>query len=771
MKLFRYSAVFLLYLIYLIATFTGLDLLGNIISPLFTTATFLISLRCFVLHRKSPSRGFFGIFLCLGMFAWALSESLWLVSDLFYHVDPQEIALLEYGYALTNLFFSIAFTIFGFGVFRKWNTVQTLLDSLVITFCTILLIWTIFFEENYRTFLNLQSDWVSTAAIITDYIIFVWVAIWYISIRREQAPLFLHFTTAGACVYAITDLFYYYRQFHGQYIPNSMEDALYLLSFLLTAVGAIILDEHKDKTETDASLTSYPIRRKVYGAIFMVAPLALIALQGFKPYPLLLLMTVLAVYYVLSYYIQRALYKEELLKKEKLNLEKLVQDRTRELQKKNKDLERMLHRDEVTGLYNRKYLTDFLEDSIKKLKEDETILLLYIDINKFKMILTMFGYNTSDQLLRMVGEKLQKIEGIEGTPVLASYGRDIFILAVHGNYDYSHGLEIAQEAIRQCSDIYELEENQIRITVNIGISIYPYDAHSQEELIMHGDAARTQAKLLGLNMTQAFDSKLTEAMFRRNSIELMLKKAIFDQEFILYYQPQVDTGSKRVFGFEALLRWSTPTGEYILPGEFISVAEETGLIVPLGSWVLHQALCQLAQWNHRNSRKFTMGINVSIKQLETDQFLMQLKQEIESLELKPEWIDIEITETLQLHENKMITKMLDRIRELGVSISIDDFGTGYSTLSYLRKLSMDRIKIARELISKIHEDSFDYQLVKSLITVAKVRGLRVIAEGVELKEQYEKLKEMGCDEIQGYYFGRPIPVRDIEEIFLINSIS
>ncbi len=773
MKLLRNSAVILLFLLYLIAVVTGMEFLANIISPLFTSTVFIITFRSFVLQKGPLTKRLFGAFLSLGILVWAVSDLVWAITELLFHMDPMKVVLLNYSYSLTNLFFSIAFTIFGIGVFRKWNSVQTLLDTILICFCCISLFWTIFFDEDFRKFIDVRSDWVSSASIIMDFIIIIWVAIWYFSIRKEHVPVFLRLTTAGAFMYAIIDLIYYYEYFFDKYDPNSILDALYYCSFLLIALGGIIHTEHKKGREEPETLND-KIRKGLKGPILLSAPLILVIFKGFLPYQLLILMTVISIYYVLSYYIQNNIYKEELLKKEKLQnniLEKMVYDRTEELQQKNRELERMLNRDEITGMYNRRYFTEFLESSIKNCKENETILLLYIDINKFKMISTMFGYRTSDLLLRKVGDRLQELKGTEGTTVLASYGRDIFTLAVHGLNNYNHGLAIAQEAVRLCSDIYEVEDNRLRVTVNIGVSIYPYDAHSQQELIMHADAAMTQAKMQGFNTTKAFDSKLSEIMFRRNTIELMLKRAVFDQEFMLYFQPQVDTASKQVFGFEALLRWNTPAGEYILPGEFIPVAEETGLIVPLGSWVLHQALSQLAQWNSRSERKFTMGVNVSIKQLDTDQFIKQLKLEIDSLALKPEWIDIEITETLQLHENKTIEKMLDSIRGLGVNISIDDFGTGYSTLSYLRKLSMDRIKIARELISRIHEDSFDYQLVKSIITVAKVRGLRVIAEGVEHKDQYEKLKEIGCDEIQGYYFGRPIPVRDIEETFLISSMN
>ncbi len=768
MKLLRNSAVLLLFLLYFISTIIGLNYLSSLFSLLFTSMVFVITFRSFVL-QKGPYR-LFGTFLSLGILAWAVSDIAWAITDLLFRMDPVEVIFLNDSYFLTNTFFSIALTILGIGVLRKWNSAQILLDVIVICFCCISLFWTIFFDEDLHKFIDVRSDLVSSVAIIMDFIIMIWIAIWYFSIRKEHVPVFLRFITAGAFVYTIMDLFYFYEYFFDQYIPNSILDSLHLFPFLLIAVGGIIHSEYKNKPD-EQKLLNNRFREGINGPILLAVPLILIIFKGFLPYQLLILMTVISIYYVLSYYIQNNIYKEELLKNEKhqnIILEKMVNDRTEELQRKNKELERMLHWDKVTGIYNRWFFVETLEERIKNCTENETILLLYIDINKFKMITTMFGYKTSDMLLYKVGERLQKLKGIEGTSVLASYGRAIFTLAVQGQNNYNHGLDIAQEIIRLCSDIYEVEDNRFRVTLNIGISIYPYDAHSQQELIMHADTAMTQAKMQGFNTTKAFDSKLSEIMFRRNTIELMLKRAVFDQEFMLYFQPQVDAASKQVFGFEALLRWNTPAGEYILPGEFIPVAEEIGLIVPLGSWVLHQALSQLAKWNSRRERKFSIAVNVSIKQLETDQFIKQLKEEIETLDLKPEWIDIEITETIQLHENKTIVKMLDNIRGLGVNISIDDFGTGYSTLSYLRKVSMDRIKIARELIGRVHEDSFDYQLVKAIITVAKVRGLRVIAEGVELKEQYEKLKEMSCDEIQGYYFGRPIPVRDIEETFLVN---
>jgi EAL domain-containing protein (putative c-di-GMP-specific phosphodiesterase class I) len=275
----------------------------------------------------------------------------------------------------------------------------------------------------------------------------------------------------------------------------------------------------------------------------------------------------------------------------------------------------------------------------------------------------------------------------------------------------------------------------------------------------------TQARMQGFNVVHKFDLKLSEAFFRKNSIEIMLKKNNIMQEFMVYYQPQLYTDSKKIFGFEALLRWKTATGEFIAPNEFIPVAEETGYIIPIGDWVMKMVMKQLVNWNSRFKEKIMISINVSLKQLNSRQFLEKIQDELNRLSIKPEWIDLEITESLQLQENPDVMKMLTDIRELGISISIDDFGTGYSSLSYFKCLPADRIKLAKELIDYVHVDEFDYQLVKSIILLSRAKGIRVIAEGVETKEQWETLKELQCDEVQGFLFGRPLPPEEIEKVF------
>jgi diguanylate cyclase (GGDEF)-like protein len=469
--------------------------------------------------------------------------------------------------------------------------------------------------------------------------------------------------------------------------------------------------------------------------------------------------------------VQKEIYSERDLRNE---LERMVEERTRELTEKNQKLEKLLYHDIVTKLRNRRYLLTYLEDTIRTISDHETIVLLYIDINRFRMITTMFGHETGEQVLAEMARRLEVITKRYENSLLASYGEDTYILTVKGNYDYHDGLMLAQKAILLGSDIYNIYDYQLRVTVNIGISIYPNDANTTEELIKHANIAMSHARTTGYNTIKEFDGKLKEAFYRRNLLEVMLKRADLSEEFMIYYQPQLNTESRKLIGFEALLRWRSASGDFISPTEFIPIAEDSGLIISIGNFIMRVALKQLAEWNKGRKEKLILGINVSLKQLNTFRFTQRLFAEIERLQLKPEWIDLEITETRNVWDNPDILNTLLEIRSHGISVSIDDFGTGFSSLSYLKNLPVDRIKIARELISSLHIDEFDYMLIKSIIELAKKKGIKVIAEGIELEEQWKVLKELQCDEVQGYLFGKPMPAEEVTKLLIhaeaVNSI-
>jgi diguanylate cyclase len=471
---------------------------------------------------------------------------------------------------------------------------------------------------------------------------------------------------------------------------------------------------------------------------------------------LLLMLVVITFYYIQSNHVQTNIHKEELLKNEKqlnLKLEKKVQERTKELND-------LINKDVVTGLHSRRYFLQQLDNNINNLKNDENIILFYIDLNKYKMLKTIFGNYIGEKALVEIGKRLQEcVYGEED--ILASYGEDVFVFAMKGSYTYADGLEIGKNLINVCSDIYTIEEHDIRITLNIGISIYPLDAKNKDELIKHADIAMLQAKLTGFNRVMIFAKKLGELAFAKNQIEIMLKKADLNEEFQLYYQPQVSSEDESVIGFEALIRWQRNDGTFISPGEFIPIAEEIGFIIPIGDWVMENAMEQLSQWKKKTKQHLRIAINVSVRQLKDNSFIIRLKEIMEKNHVAPEELEIEITETLDLEEDIIVKETLLKISSMGISIAVDDFGTGYSSLYYLKQLPVDRVKIAKPLVDLIDQDNYDYAIVKAVITVAKAIGVSVIAEGVERKEQLECLRKLQCDEIQGYYFAKPMSAEEI----------
>jgi diguanylate cyclase len=764
-RILKRSFFSVIFLCYVTATIFKSDFWGNLLSPVITLETAYLIYKAFFMGIKIKVNRVPGLFLTFGILSWAIADTLWAVYDLALHINPNESGLITYTYSLTNLFLTLSLSLYGFQIFRKWNIVQMLLDSFVMSFFVIYFIWAVFLDEDVKKLLKLRSDWNSTACIILDILVIMWIVIWYISVRNGSIPLYLRFMSAGTILFSIVDLIYYYQYLFSTYEPNSLLDAAYITSFRLIALSAVL---HMNKKGNKSETVLYNTGRKGKGHYLFLAPILLIIFRGFDITILLHFLSAIAFYFMLSYYIQSSIYKEGLLRKEQdLNivLEQKVKERTEELVEKNKILRHLLNQDYNTGLYNRRYLSAYLEKATASLKDGETIILLHIGINRIRMITTMFGHYVGDKILNEIAQRLKPLNNRTKDSILATYSDDTYIFAAIGQKDSAEGYDLAQEAVRLCSDIYRIEDYQIRITVNIGMSVYPLDAENKEELIKHADIAMTQAGMSGYNLVQAFDAKLSEVMYRKNMIELMLKRVNFNQEFMVYYQPQLHTKSGKIIGFEALLRWKTQNGEFIAPNEFIPVAEETGYIIPIGDWVMRRAIMQICDWNCRFKEKVMIGINVSIKQLNSLQFIENLKAEIASLGAKPEWIDLEITESQHLQENPDVLLLLEEIRRLGVSISIDDFGTGYSSLSYLKGLPADRIKLAKELIDYIHTDDFDYQLVKSIILLSRLKGIRVIAEGIETKEQWDALKELQCDEVQGYYFGRPVPTYEIEETF------
>ena len=421
------------------------------------------------------------------------------------------------------------------------------------------------------------------------------------------------------------------------------------------------------------------------------------------------------------------------------------------------DLELQATRDNLTGLANRGMLEARLASA---LCHDCPGALFWIDLDRFKEINDTLGHPVGDQLLAQVAARLAPLVPEDG--VLARMGGDEFaVLAPCADEHAARTLSVKLlDALRAP---FQLNNFELFVTGSIGVVLYPRDGQSPSELQQNADAAMYRAKSEGRDSFAIYDTGLSTAARDRMELANGLRRALERNELALHYQPQVDLDG-RLKGLEALLRWQHPTRGMLYPGHFIDIAEETGLIVPIGTWVIEEACRQCQAWNLRHNEPLKMAVNVSALQFYFSDLVEVVRAALRKTGLPPNCLELEITESLVVRDARKCAAELDELRTLGVTIAIDDFGTGYSCLSYLRRLPVDVLKIDRSFLEDVESHSAA-AVLQAITVLAHSLGLNVVAEGIERKEQIPVLRELGVDLAQGYYLGRPKPAREIESIY------
>jgi diguanylate cyclase (GGDEF)-like protein/PAS domain S-box-containing protein len=423
--------------------------------------------------------------------------------------------------------------------------------------------------------------------------------------------------------------------------------------------------------------------------------------------------------------------------------------------------ERLLYNayhDALTGLPNRAWFVERLNASILKAEQntDSLFAVLFLDLDRFKVINDSIGHLCGDYLLVNVAKKLKNC--IRQGDQIARLGGDEFILLIQDIKDTKEVTDIAERIQKEISQPIHLSGYETFTTASIGIAIFSPEYRQPEELLRDADTAMYEAKSLGKAQHVIFDRGMHIHAMNLLQMETDLRQAIEKQEFIVQYQPIVSLENGKLCGFEALVRWFHPEKGLIPPEKFITIAEETGLIVPLGIWVLEEACTQLKKWEQQfpTSTDLIMSVNLSSKQFAQANLFEQILQVLKTTQIAPHKIKLEITESVVMENIDVANKILTQLRSMGIELSIDDFGTGYSSLSYLHRLPIDTLKIDRSFVSRMHENNEYKEIVRTIILLAKNLGMGVIAEGVETKEQINILKELQCNQVQGYFFSKPI---------------
>ena len=377
------------------------------------------------------------------------------------------------------------------------------------------------------------------------------------------------------------------------------------------------------------------------------------------------------------------------------------------------------------------------------------------------------GHETGDILLKEAAQRLRNC--VRTSDTVARLGGDEFTLVLSSMKHANDAINVAEQILENFSRPFHIKSMDLFISASIGITLYPLDDNSADDLLKDADTAMYHAKENGRNNFQFYNNEMTARVEERLKLERELREALLRNEFILFYQPQVDTENGTVVGMEALIRWQHPHQGLIAPDHFIRVAEETGLIIPIGKWVLQEA-CKQTQLLHTSGvPPIHISVNLSARQLEDPDLVQMVAQVLKETELEPTLLDLEITESMLMSDMDRVIQTLEELSALGVTISIDDFGTGYSSLAYIKRFPISTLKIDRSFIRDTPENKDDVSITIAIINMAYALGLKTVAEGVETKEQLDFLKQYKCNLIQGNYFSKPIAFNEIVKLFQIEQ--
>lgn len=433
--------------------------------------------------------------------------------------------------------------------------------------------------------------------------------------------------------------------------------------------------------------------------------------------------------------------------------------------KREKIIFNMAYYDSLTGLPNRRYFEKILKNILafnENSYKDNKGIVLFLDLDNFKNINDTLGHDVGDKLLKIIANKLKEV--LRKEDIISRFGGDEFLILQPNINTYEEAVESVNRIIDIFKDLWILGEHKLYITPSIGITVYPDDGEDVNIILRNADTAAYDAKFSGKNGYKFFEKSMFDQMLRKTEVEKALREAVKNNEFELYYQPQVEVSTGRIVSLEALARWKNPKLGFVSPVEFIPIAEETGLIVDIGEWVIRAACKQNKEWKNKGYCYDTIAVNVSSLQLRQRGFVELVKNILKEIGLKPEFLELEITESVLMESLEKSVEILNELRKIGVKTALDDFGTGYSSLNYLMKIPIDTLKIDKTFIDNVSTNYSQKSIIEGIIIIAHEMALDVVAEGVEVKEQLKILADKKCDKIQGYLFSKPYEAKDIEKI-------
>lgn len=761
-KCYIYFIIFIPLVIALIFILFQNNVWSNVLLPI---NSFIAMGVLFFAYNKSKNRNL--LLFSIASLAWGIGELLWAFLETC-KIKPSENILASSIYFITNFLLFLTFIVYSYNHSNKWNIVQMYLDALIIGLLNLTLIWMVFFEKDSNIIqIMLESGIISVLSIVFDVLLSVAVISWLFSIRSGNIALHDKVIFSGILLFSFDDILFYYADFHNIYLSNSLIDFTYILSLQIIAFGVLLKTNSKESSVKCTYVTNvgntnswlYLFIFPIGSFIFEISDIIEVTVT---PMDILILIVMIFLYRAASKYVQLSIQNERLLAKEK-HMNELLEKRVAE---QVTELSYLANRDPLTTLFNRRYFYSSIDQSIQSISPNETLALVLIDVDRFKKINDGFGHDAGDKVLIELSNRI--IEWNRIGAILCRLGGDEFAIMMIGIYTRKNIQEYCNELIHCCYEPISIGDSVINMSVSVGIALYSEESNNRKTIMKHADIAMYRAKSQGYNKCQFYNALFSKNFDRKSKIELLLKNINVEKDFELYYQPQFSLLDMTLIGAEALIRWNHPRYGYIPPALFIPIAEEVNRINVIGKWVIRESLKQAMVWNQSYPNNIKIGFNVSVRQFVDDEFISFLKSSLVELNINSAWLDAELTESVMITDGNKVSKILKQMNQLGLTISIDDFGVGYSSLAYLNKYHFDRIKIDKSLVDQVSSDNASgINVVKAVISMAKAVGIKTIAEGVETQEQLDILSSLGCDEVQGYLLGKPVPSNIFEQNFLI----
>ncbi len=726
-----------------------INVILNIIPPILTTA-----ILTFVAYRCSGKVRLFWSLLAASHFCYGCSIVAGFICSLQMPRVTPVFGYADFFWMLHNVLIFVALLSLSRRSLRGVGKVQFLLDTSIFMLTIVAISWVWIVEPMmWRSIQEGGGNWVYLLVnlsypIMELGLIFMLVLLLLARVDRQHTSVGL-LLMCSLLIYAVADMIYFYMIEHGLYQIGSWIDPFWSLSLLLCAVAGIQFLERPSSQDVlsvvyRSDSTHWLKRLLPYASITLL--LGMIVTTQFESFDMLLISCVLGVLLISVRQVLSLSENDMLLQRLRQHL------RWSDYAAKH---------DELTGLPNRRQFYEQLQKHMDAARDQHELAVLFFDFDRFKYINDSLGHAAGDRILKMAATRFR--HDLPDDVSIARLGGDEFILLIDPMQDHQHVEEIVQK-VRHClEEPMNIEGRHVYISASIGIAIYPQDGSTLDELVKNADAAMYEAKKNAQPGAVFFTDDIGAHYNNRLGLESSLRSVLCHNELELYYQYQVRLDNGEIEGVEALLRWNHPKLGFISPLEFIPIAEETGLIIPIGEWVLRAACMQQCIWKDMGYGDLRMSINVSPYQFHDEQLADHFLQIIHETGIDPQRLVLEITESLAIHNMDHAIVQLDKLRAHGVQLAIDDFGSGYASLAYVKQLRPSLLKIDRSFVSCIDNLNEECRMAGAIIALSKALHIHVLAEGVETEEQLQFLQANGCDEIQGYYVNRPMPESQITQ--------